>query len=299
MTLHIVWHPSWLRHEVGPGHPESPARLQAILDALRAWIPAEQLQWHEAPAADVSTLGRAHAPEYLARLDRIAANGGGRLDPDTAMNAFSYDAARHAAGAAVEAARLALDGSPAFAPVRPPGHHATRSRAMGFCLLNNVVIAARWALEQGGAARVLIVDWDVHHGNGTQDLVDADPRVRFVSLHQWPLYPGTGREEERGAGNIFNVPRPPGLSAARYVGDLAAAVDRATDGWMPDLVIVSAGFDAMAGDPLAGFTLEPDDYATLVRRLRTLGAPIASVLEGGYAPGRIAAGAVAHLRAMT
>lgn len=297
-TLHVVWHPSSLLHEAGPHHAESPARLEAILEALRAWTPADQLQWHEAPPADPVALRRAHAAEYLQRLARLAANGGGRLDADTVMNASSYDAARHAAGAAIEAARLAVGGSAAFAPVRPPGHHATHSRAMGFCLVNNVVIAARWALEAAGADRVLIIDWDVHHGNGTQGLVEADPRIRFVSLHQWPLYPGTGREEERGVGNIFNVPRPPGLPAARYVSDLETAVDRATVGWMPDLIIVSAGFDAMAGDPLAGFTLEPNDYATLVRRFRTLGAPIASVLEGGYVPHRIAAAAVAHLRAL-
>jgi acetoin utilization deacetylase AcuC-like enzyme len=215
------------------------------------------------------------------------------------MNDRSWDAARHAAGAAVQAAGLALHGEPAFAPVRPPGHHATATRAMGFCLVNNVVVAARWALADGGVERVLIVDWDVHHGNGTQELVETDPRIRYVSLHQWPLYPGTGREEERGVGNVFNVPRPPGLPAARYLADLLEAVGRATDGWSPQLLLLSAGFDALRGDPLAGFTLEPEDYATLARRFRDLGAPIASVLEGGYVPARVAAAAVEHLRALS
>lgn len=196
------------------------------------------------------------------------------------------------------AARLAVEGEPAFAAVRPPGHHALADRAMGFCLLNNVVVAARWALEEGGARRVLIVDWDVHHGNGTQALVETDPRIRYVSLHQWPLYPGTGRAEERGVGNVFNVPRPPGLPRSRYVDDLDAAVAEAVRGWTPDLVVLSAGFDALAGDPLAGFTLEPDDYATWVERFRAIGAPLASVLEGGYVPRRIAAAAAAHLRAL-
>jgi acetoin utilization deacetylase AcuC-like enzyme len=170
---------------------------------------------------------------------------------------------------------------------------------MGFCLLNNVVVAARNALEEWGAARVLIVDWDVHHGNGTQALVERDDRVRYVSLHQWPWYPGTGPAHERGVGNIFNLPRPPGLPRSRYVGDLQAAVERAVDGWIPDLILLSAGFDALAGDPLGGFTLEPEDYATWVTSWKGIGAPIVSVLEGGYAPQRVAAAAVAHVYALS
>ncbi len=298
MALHVVWHPTSLQHDAGPSHPESPARLEAILGALRSWGPSDQLTWQEAEPAPDQALLRVHTRGYLDRLVEIASRGGGRLDADTAMNAHSFDAARHAAGATIKAAVLALEGSPAFAPVRPPGHHATAARAMGFCLINNVVVAARWALDEGGVARVLIVDWDVHHGNGTQDLVEADPRIRYVSLHQWPLYPGTGREEERGVGNIFNVPRPPGLPADVYVVDLVAAVERATDGWVPELMLISAGFDAMAGDPLAGFTLEPEDFGALVHRFRALSVPIASVLEGGYVPERIAAATVAHLRAL-
>jgi acetoin utilization deacetylase AcuC-like enzyme len=214
------------------------------------------------------------------------------------MNAASLRAARLAAGAAVAAAEAALAGAPAFALVRPPGHHATADRAMGFCLLNNVVIAARWVMERHGLERVLIIDWDVHHGNGTQALVERDPRIRYVSLHQWPLYPGTGRADERGVGNVFNIPRPPGRPRAEYVDALDTGVRRATDGWTPQLVLLSAGFDAMAGDPLAGFTLEPADYATWVTRWREIGAPIASVLEGGYVPVRIALGAAAHLEAL-
>jgi len=168
---------------------------------------------------------------------------------------------------------------------------------MGFCLINSVVVAARWALSNG-LGRILIVDWDVHHGNGTQALVERDARIRYVSLHQWPLFPGTGLKGERGVGNIFNVPRPPGLPRDRYVADLNAAVDEATSGWMPDLMLISAGFDAMAGDPLAGFTLEPADYASWVRHWRELGVPIASMLEGGYCPPRIADAAAAHLAAL-
>lgn len=297
-VVHIVWHPSFLDHDPGPGHPESPERLRAVLDALRAEPLAGRLIWHEAEPAPAGALERVHAAEYLARLRAIAARGGGRLDADTVMSAASYDAARYAAGAALAAARWALEGAPAFAAVRPPGHHALAGQAMGFCLINNVVVAARAALDDFGAQRVLIVDWDVHHGNGTQALVAHDPRIRYVSLHQWPLYPGTGREEERGAGNIFNVPRPPGLPRERYVEDLDRAVSAATEDWMPDLLLISAGFDALAGDPLAGFTLEPEDYATWIARWRRLGRPMASVLEGGYIPARLARGVAAHVIAL-
>ncbi len=184
-------------------------------------------------------------------------------------------------------------------PARPPGHHALANRAMGFCLFNNAVLAARAALDELLAERVLIVDWDVHHGNGTQALVEHDPRVRYVSLHQWPLYPGTGLADERGVGNVFNVPRPPGLPPSVYVADLNEAVDRATDGWQPDLIVISAGFDAMAGDPLAGFTLEPEHYADWISTWLGLGVPVASLLEGGYMPQRLAAGVVAHLEALS
>jgi acetoin utilization deacetylase AcuC-like enzyme len=297
MPLRILHHPSSLAHDTGPGHPERPARIEAITTRLRAAPFA--MEWVSAPAAERAQLEAVHPAEQLDLLQAAARAGGGRVDEDTVLSEQSWTAAIHAAGAAVAAARSALDGVPAFAMVRPPGHHATAHQAMGFCLINNVVVAARAALDQWDLARVLIVDWDVHHGNGTQDLVWDDARIRFVSLHQWPLYPGTGRVEERGAhGNVFNVPLPPGLSRARYVSALNDAVAQATEGWQPELMLISAGFDAMAGDPLAGFTLEPDDYASWVTTWRGLGAPIASTLEGGYAPARIAVGAAAHARAL-
>jgi acetoin utilization deacetylase AcuC-like enzyme len=295
--LRIFWHPCCLEHDGGPDHPESPERIRAIRRALLEGPLAPRITWIEAPAADRAALERVHTTAYLDHLAAVDAHGGGRLDPDTVMNAASLRAARHAAGAAAAAAESALAGVSAFALVRPPGHHAPADRAMGFCLINNVVVAARGALEHG-LERVLIVDWDVHHGNGTQDLVERDRRIRYVSLHQWPLYPGTGRDDERGVGNVFNVPRPPGRPRTEYVEVLDAAVRRATDGWSPELLLISAGFDALAGDPLAGFTLEPEDYATWVTRWRELGAPIASVLEGGYVPVRIARAAAAHLSAL-
>ena len=170
---------------------------------------------------------------------------------------------------------------------------------MGFCFLNNVVIAARWARE-AGRGRVLIVDWDVHHGNGTQALVEHDADLRFVSLHQWPWWPFTGAADERGAGNIFNVPRPAGWAPEQYVRDLWLAIEAATTGWAPEALVVSAGFDAMAGDPLGGFTLEPRHYRILTERLRERmpGIPIIGTMEGGYVPGRLAKGVVAHVAAL-
>jgi acetoin utilization deacetylase AcuC-like enzyme len=298
MPVHIVWHPSSLEHDPGPGHPESPARIRAILEELRGPTYDRIVEWSESGAAEVHQLHRVHPADYLERLEEMARRGGGMVDGDTFLSSDSYVAATHAAGAAVEAARRALEGQPAFAAIRPPGHHATADTAMGFCLINNVVVAARSAIEDLRAERVLIVDWDVHHGNGTQALVESDPRIRFVSLHQFPLYPGTGRADERGVGNVFNVPRPPGLPRETYVADLDAAVEQATDGWSPDLILISAGFDAMAGDPLAGFTLEPEDYAAWVHQWKQLGAPMGAVLEGGYAPDRIRAAAGEMVRAL-
>jgi acetoin utilization deacetylase AcuC-like enzyme len=293
-SITVLHHPATLDHDNGPGHPESPERIRAILDTLRAGPLADRIAFVEAPLAEREALERVHPPRHLDRIESLVRAGGGRLDPDTVAGPGSWDASLRAAGAAIAAVRSALDGVAAFAAVRPPGHHALAERAMGFCLFSNVAVAAYAALAQG-CERVLIVDWDVHHGNGTQAIVERDARIRYVSLHQWPLYPGTGRADERGVGNVFNVPRPPGLPRAEYVEGLHAAVVQATDGWRPDLLLVSAGFDAMAGDPLAGFTLEPEDYAEWVTRWRGLDVPIASVLEGGYVPPRIAAAAQAHL----
>ncbi len=298
MPVQIIWHPSSLDHDPGPGHPESPARIKAILEELRLRDYSPIVEWSEAVPAKPRLLERVHPAAYLERLEAMARRGGGMVDGDTFLSAGSYVAATHAAGAAVEMVRRALEGQPAFAAIRPPGHHAIADVAMGFCLISNVVVAARSAIDDLGVERVLIVDWDVHHGNGTQALVERDAQIRFVSLHQYPLYPGTGREDERGVGNVFNVPRPPGLPRETYVADLNAAVERATDGWLPDVLLISAGFDAMAGDPLAGFTLEPEDYATWVHEWRKMGVPMGAVLEGGYVPERIRLAAGEMVRAM-
>jgi acetoin utilization deacetylase AcuC-like enzyme len=270
-----------------------------VLEALRAPDLAALVSWTEAAPAGRDALERVHPARYLDALEALGARGGGAVDADTFLGPRTWEAALASAGAAIAAVERALAGGTAFAATRPPGHHALAARAMGFCFLNNVVIAARHARARG-AARVLIVDWDVHHGNGTQALVEADPSVRFVSLHQSPWYPGTGAAEERGVGNVFNVPRPPGLPRATYVRDLLAAVDAALAGWRPDLALVSAGFDSLAGDPLGGFTLEPEDMATWTTALRerVAPAPLAGLLEGGYRLDLLAAGVRAHVRAL-
>jgi acetoin utilization deacetylase AcuC-like enzyme len=292
----VFTHPACAGHDPGPGHPEAPARLAAILDAVRAADPAAL---REAAPAPLAAVRRAHPDAYLDALRKRAALGGGRLDPDTVMNAASWDAALGAAGAALAALESALAGRPAFAAGRPPGHHALADRSMGFCLLANAVIAAREALARG-AGRVLVVDWDVHHGNGTQALVEAEPAIRFVSMHQWPHWPFSGEASERGIGNVWNVPLPAGLPPARYVEALWEAVDSAGQGWDPDVLLISAGFDSMAGDPLGGFTLEPDHFAAWVARFRERfpRAAVAAFLEGGYAPARLAAGVVATAAAL-
>jgi acetoin utilization deacetylase AcuC-like enzyme len=297
VPIRVFTHPDCIRHDPGPDHPETPARLRVLLERLRHEPTIEISDAAPAPRQDLLAV---HPESYLRTLEEMSAAGGGALSLDTIMNAASWSAALGAAGSALAAVEHAHAGrGHCFAAVRPPGHHALASTAMGFCLVNNVVVAARKA-QRLGRERVLIIDWDVHHGNGTQALVETDPTVRYVSLHQWPWYPGTGAAEERGVGNVFNVPRGPGKPPELYVGDLWAAIVAATADWRPDLVLISAGFDAMHGDPLGGFTLEPEHYADLTRRLREHlpDVPLVGLLEGGYIPSRIAEGAAAHILAL-
>src|SRR5881392_533659 len=296
MPVPVVFHPATRLHNPGPGHPERPERIEAVIAALRAPDLTATVEWVEGQPARRDQLERVHSPAYLDALERLARGGGGALDSDTVMSRDSWDAAVAAAGVALGAVERGIATGSGFGATRPPGHHALAGRAMGFCLINNVVVAARHA-QQLGKARVLIVDWDVHHGNGTQALVERDPSIRYVSMHQYPWYPGTGAADERGVGNVFNVPRPPGLPRTTYVRDLLATVATALEGWRPDVVLVSAGFDSLAGDPLGGFTLEPEDLAHCATELRRRAAPapVIAVLEGGY---RLAAGAAAVVRAL-
>jgi acetoin utilization deacetylase AcuC-like enzyme len=297
MSIAVYTHPSCLEHDPGPDHPETPARLHAVLTRLRN---QPKIELRESPVASLSELLAVHPEQYLSSLEAMSARGGGALFLDTVLSRDSWAAVLGASGAVIAAVDHATSGKGhAFAAVRPPGHHALAARGMGFCLVNHVVVAARHA-QRAGHERVLIVDWDVHHGNGTQALVERDPSIRYVSLHQHPWYPGTGAASERGVGNIFNVPRGPGKPPDLYLSDLWSAIGAATTDWSPHVVLISAGFDAMAGDPLGGFTLEPEHYASWTLRLRERlpQAPIIGLLEGGYVPERIAEGVLAHLQGL-
>lgn len=297
MPTSVFWNPACRHHYGGAGHPERPQRFEAVLEALRR---QPQIPLVQAEAADRAAVERVHPPAYLDMLDALAARGGGALDGDTFLGPRSLESVFASAGVALKAVEAGLKQGTAFGLTRPPGHHALAARAMGFCFFNNVVLAARHA-QALGCARVLIVDWDVHHGNGTQALVERDPSIRFVSMHQYPWYPGTGGEDERGVGNVFNIPRPGGLPRATYVRDFLGGVDAALDGFVPDLLLVSAGFDSLAGDPLGEFTLEPDDIThwTEALRQRMGSRPVVGVLEGGYRLDLLAAGVVAHVRALS
>jgi acetoin utilization deacetylase AcuC-like enzyme len=270
-----------------------------VLEALRAPALAPFVTWVEASTPERAALERVHPAAYLDGLAALAAAGGGAIDADTYLGPRSWESVLASAGVAVRGVEEGLRHGTAFAATRPPGHHALADRAMGFCFVNNVVVAARHA-QALGAPRILIVDWDVHHGNGTQALVERDPSIRFVSMHQYPWYPGSGAADERGVGNVFNVPRPPGLPPAQYVRDLLAAVDAALHDWTPDALLISAGFDSLDGDPLGGFTLRPDDITTWTEALRTRmqGRPVIALLEGGYRLDLLAEGCVALVRAL-
>jgi acetoin utilization deacetylase AcuC-like enzyme len=287
-VLLVATDPRFEAHVPGRGHPERPARLRAVLDGLATPGARDGLVNLEPRTATREELERVHVPDYLDRLERFCAAGGGALDQDTAVCADSWDTALLAAGAGL-AAIDGLDagrGDAAFCAVRPPGHHAVPSRAMGFCLFNNVAVAAAALRDRG--ERILIVDWDAHHGNGTQDMFWAEPNVVYVSMHEWPLYPGTGRLDEigigPGAGATVNFPLPAGATGDVYLAAIDTVVAPMVERFDPTWVLVSAGYDAHRADPLTGLGLSAGDYADLTARVLELAPTGRTVvfLEGGY-----------------
>jgi len=299
MRTAFITHPACVRHDMGAGHPESPARLTAIEAALRAAGLWPRLAHMEAPAATREQLARVHDAAYLDAIESMAPDRGWvELDPDTAMNSYSLAAARHAAGALVRAvdAVLAGEADNAFCAVRPPGHHATPGRAMGFCIFNNVAVGVAHALDAHGLERVAIVDFDVHHGNGSEACFRDDPRVLLCSTFQHPLYPYSGAE----GGNAHNLPLPAGSDGAVLRAVFAERVLPALRAFRPQCVFFSAGFDGHREDPLAGWRLDEADYAWITAEVLTVARECAqgrviSTLEGGYALAALGRSVAAHV----
>ena len=303
MTTRLYSHPIYLEHLTPPGHPERPDRLRAIARTLEDEAFA-QLVHVESPAGDEATILYAHPEEYVEKIRRaIPDEGIARLDADTSASPKSWEAALTAIGAANAAIDDVFSGKAynVFVASRPPGHHAETSTAMGFCLFNNAAIAARYAQRRHGAERVAIVDWDVHHGNGTQEIFWRDPSVLYCSTHQMPLYPGTGRKDETGVGNIVNAPLSPQTGSETFREAFRSRVLPAVDRFQPDLVIISAGFDAHHRDPLAEINLTEDDFdwATgqlMDRAARFSNNRVVSLLEGGYDLQGLAFSVGAHVK---
>jgi acetoin utilization deacetylase AcuC-like enzyme len=300
-----VSHPASLEHDTG-AHPERAARIVAIEaeQDRRGWAGLER---HAAPRAERALLETLHPASYLDEVERMCAQGRS-ADPDTVASPGTWEAALRAAGGAALLADLLMEGAhPAgFSAMRPPGHHAERARAMGFCFLGNAALAARRAIDAHGAERVLLVDWDVHHGNGSQDLLYEDDRVLFCSIHQWPLYPGTGHPSERGRGPgegyTVNLPVPSGSGDETFCSLVEHVIAPLGRAYRPDLVLISAGFDSHRDDPLAGCDVTEDGFVAMTRSLQRVAAeadaPVGALLEGGYDLGALAASVAAVLDAL-
>jgi acetoin utilization deacetylase AcuC-like enzyme len=307
MTL-LYYDPRFLSHDTGT-HPEQPERLRAIVAELeRSGLAANCIRPTWEPASR-QRIERVHEAEHVDRMAAIAESGGGHADADTVISAASYDVATLAAGAACDAVDRVMKGEAktALCLVRPPGHHALPDRAMGFCLFNNIAIAACVARDEYSLDRILIVDWDVHHGNGTQDTFYRDGRVGFLSSHRWPFYPGTGDSEETGSGSGLgatrNLPVAFGTPRGAYLERFASELESFADQIRPQLVLVSAGFDSHRTDPIGSLGLETEDFATLTQIVRDIAAThadgrIVSVLEGGYNPPVLAECVATHLRVL-
>jgi len=286
--LPIIYSDRFLDHDTGTWHPERPQRLTAIVEALQAADWSDRLQWQDPTPLEqravLPWVQQVHAPEHIALVRQIAQQGGGSLDPDTPISPQSYEIALLAVSAWLDGVDRALEtGNPAFAIARPPGHHAEFDRGMGFCLFSNAAIAAHYALAQPNVNRVAILDWDVHHGNGTQSIVANNPNLAYCSLHEFPNYPGTGRADERGErGNLLNIPIAAGSTLPSYQHAFEEQAIPFLTQFHPDLIVVSAGYDANRDDPLAGVSLNPQDFGIFTRYLLKLTRCLVFGLEGGY-----------------
>src|SRR6476660_6906272 len=304
MSAAFITHPECLKHEMGAHHPEQPARLSAIEDQLIASGVAPSITRYAAPLATDEQLARVHPISYVRAIRELAPKQGTvHLDPDTAMNPWSLQAALRAAGAAVLAVDLTLGGKPttAFCAVRPPGHHACRARPMGFCIFNNVAVAARHALQAHGLERVAIIDFDVHHGNGTEDIFEGDPQVLMASTFQHPFYPYSGTEDP--AANMVNIPLAAGAGSREFREAVREAWLPALDEFAPELVLFSAGFDAHAEDDMAMLRFTDADYAWVTSQMKAVAerhaqGRMVSVLEGGYALSALGRSVVQHMRVL-
>ncbi|MGN0858753.1 MAG: histone deacetylase family protein [Stenotrophomonas sp.] len=300
----VITHPACLGHDPGPDHPESPARLQAVINALRSAF-GDSLQWQQAQPAKYGELVRVHEAVMIQAVMAEQSEPLRALDQDTYSSPGSAEAALYAAGAAVDAVDAVMEGraNRVFCAVRPPGHHATASTAMGFCLFNNAAIAAAYACERHGLERVAVVDFDVHHGNGTQDIFQANPRVAYYSSHQAGLFPYSGLRRDRGVGNLLNIQLAAGSGGLDFRNIWAEEILPAIEDFHPQLLILSAGFDAHMRDPQADLMLDAEDFAWLTTCLRGIadrhaGSRLVSVLEGGYDLQALAECSVAHVGAL-
>ncbi len=305
MTTLIFTHPACVEHDPGAFHPECPARLKAVLDALKT-EEFKNLQWRDAPRAENDQLTRVHSRDHVDRvLSLVPKEGHYSLDPDTVLSPSSGEAALRAAGALCAAvdAVVAGEGQNAFCAVRPPGHHAEAARAMGFCLFNNVAVGALHAREQHGLARAAVIDFDVHHGNGTQATFAHDAELFYASTHQFPHYPGTGSADEQGVGNVVNAPLAPNTGSVEFRQAMNDRILPALRDFAPDFTFISAGFDAHAADPLAQLNFVEEDFAWATREIMDIAEAsskgrVVSTLEGGYDLGALASSAAAHVRAL-